>query len=827
MAQLNFRVQNALAGTFRAMDEVNAAAATVGGWRVAKTSAGFSGELTVGVEQTTFSSNTTTPKPSALITGATPNAWRSVNQYKGDFDATAWTIKVACRSVSTAFSGTGRARVRVFASVNADGSSARELTAATQVGTTVGPGSTSADVVSTVTWTPAAGFTLSNEYIFIAIAWEIVTASGSNTADCDIRTGSSGTTTGSNILTGNFTAAVSASGSDSGSASESATAAPQKQTGTARIALGSVGAPPAGAVTLHVRAKMGGSDSGILRVWLYQGATLIEGPYDISLSTSFATDDHAVANAGSITDWTSLEVRVQGISSTAHDTLTPQVSYIALESPLSTGSAISGTDAGSDSEANVLSAQTPGTDAGSDSEIAAINLAGTDAGGDSETSTVAVPMAGTDAGSDTEAILKIAISGISDSGTDSEAFTEVAQIPGTDSGSDAESGSLRFLGADNGTETEAQSETAQIPGTDSGADAEVGSIAEITTDAGSDSEAFIETAQIPGTDAGSDSELGKLSLAGSDSGTDAEAQTETAQIPVTENGSDSETSKISEISSDSGTEAEANTLTAQVPATDANGATAENASTGTPVTATDTSSDSEVSQLVAKASSPDSGTDSEIPRIGLNGTDGNLDSETPALHAALQPTDSGTAADNATTNTQNSFTSSEAAGASETAQGAASLSSGPEGATGAENASVRVFLNPLADAGTSLEAQVEKVLLVLAEAGISIDSAEPQVSWIRTDSGAGSETQIQLVTPLISEDGIGSDGYTISAQLVEDENALDAEVADRIDLTAAPLGIERNLIATGVEQGVLILADTEIAVVVAKSPERGSLLRAR
>lgn len=205
MAQLNFRVQNALAGTFRAMDEVDAAAATVGGWKMGKSSAGLSAELTVGTESTTFSNQLSFPKPNGLITGASPNAWRSVNTYTGTFAAAAWSIKVAVRSVNNAFSGSCRARVRVFASVNADGSSARELTTATQFGPAVGPGSTSADVVSTITWTPGSTITLNNEYIFVAVAWEIITASGNNNADADIRTGSASVITGSNILTSDFT----------------------------------------------------------------------------------------------------------------------------------------------------------------------------------------------------------------------------------------------------------------------------------------------------------------------------------------------------------------------------------------------------------------------------------------------------------------------------------------------------------------------------------------------------------------------------------------------------------------------------------------------
>lgn len=776
MAGINFRVQNAVSNGFRTMDEVDATAATVGGWKVGKTSAGNSANLTVGTEQATFSSQTTTPKPTGLVTGAAGDAWVSANPYNGDFDTSAWTIKIATRSVSTAMSGTGRVRVRVFASANADGSSARELTGSTQVGTTAGPGSTSADIISTVTWTPASAIHLSNEYIFIAMAWEIITASGSNNADNDIRTGSSGTTTGSNVLTGNFTASVSKSGSDSGSSSESASVALPKVTGTARLALSTVGTPPAGTVTLHVRAKMGGSDSGVLEVSLYQGATLIEGPYDISLTSSFATDDHVVSNAGSITDWSQLEVRLQGISSSSHDTLSPQVSWVALESPLGS-TPISGTDSGTTSAAQTLTAQESSSDNGTSTEVihpfirtlpadlgvisdvAKIAENTTDTPSDTESATISVPVAGTDAGSDTESILKISISGITDSGSETEAQSEVAQIPGADSGSDSENGKISFSGIDSGSDTEAQSEIAQATVTDAGSDTEIGKINEITIETGSDSEA--------------------------------------------------------------------SQLTASVTSQDQNSSTAENASTGTPVSATDTASDSETTQQAVRTSTPDSGSDSEITKIGLSGTDSNLDNEVLALTTQIPGLDSATAIDSGSTNTQNSFTSSETPGASETAQEGVSLSSGPEGASGADTASVRVFLNPALDAGSGIEQAIFTVQMILADAGISTDQALPQVSWLSVDSASGAEQQIQTISPLDSESGIGSDGYTISAQLLDAEAGQLSDIGDKIDLAAAAQGFERNLIAAGIEQGVLIATSESNPEILSSEPQRGQLLRAR
>jgi hypothetical protein len=92
--------------------------------------------------------------------------------------------------------------MRVYRSVNADGSGATELTSATQVGTTSATLSTSADVTSVVTWSPGVTITLNNEYLFFVVAWEITTQGGSNTADVQIRTGQSAA--GSRLVTPDF-----------------------------------------------------------------------------------------------------------------------------------------------------------------------------------------------------------------------------------------------------------------------------------------------------------------------------------------------------------------------------------------------------------------------------------------------------------------------------------------------------------------------------------------------------------------------------------------------------------------------------------------------
>lgn len=208
MASLTFRLDSATANSFHTMPETDVTAASLtDGWTVAKIAAANDSEYLVGTKRasTTFSTEAGTPKPGALATGASANALRSLNAYNGQFDAAAWTLTFAVRA-TVASSQAGRVRCRVYASANADGTSARELTGSTQVGTTSVALSTTADVTTVVTWTPASAIVMQNEYLFFVLAWEITTASGSNTADVVFRTGQSAG--GTRIVTSNFTAYI-------------------------------------------------------------------------------------------------------------------------------------------------------------------------------------------------------------------------------------------------------------------------------------------------------------------------------------------------------------------------------------------------------------------------------------------------------------------------------------------------------------------------------------------------------------------------------------------------------------------------------------------
>lgn len=208
MPALTFRLGAGQDGNFAAMNEVDQAAATrVDGWTVGKITSGNSCDFDAGTKQlaTAFTSNTTFPKPASLLTGATANAFKSENRYLGTFAAANWALTFAVRAI-TGSAQTGRMRARVFASPNADGSSARDLNGALlPIGGSTAAITSSADGTSLITWT-APAITLSTEYLFVVVAWEIVVASGSNNGDALLRTGQSAG--GTRIVTSNFTGSV-------------------------------------------------------------------------------------------------------------------------------------------------------------------------------------------------------------------------------------------------------------------------------------------------------------------------------------------------------------------------------------------------------------------------------------------------------------------------------------------------------------------------------------------------------------------------------------------------------------------------------------------
>jgi len=155
------------------------------GWTVAKTAAprfwrGFLGATarSTAALTTSYIDAQTAPVQGTGASATTAgDSFRSDNPLNGTFVAGNWNFTFGMRT--GAATNAGRVRLRVWASINADGSAARALTSTTLVGTTVTMNSTTATFNSTVTWN-APAVVLNNEYVFTQIEWNSTTAGTSN-----------------------------------------------------------------------------------------------------------------------------------------------------------------------------------------------------------------------------------------------------------------------------------------------------------------------------------------------------------------------------------------------------------------------------------------------------------------------------------------------------------------------------------------------------------------------------------------------------------------------------------------------------------------------
>jgi len=148
VAAKTFYVKATAVNGFGSLSETDPGASTTStGWTPAKVAAArFSAMLYA----TTRASGTFTTTDYLVTTHPNPgsgDSWRSENTITGTFANTNWVFAAKFRS-STSNLQAGRVKVRVWKSVNADGSSGTELTSATQTGTTTGTIATGADSVS-------------------------------------------------------------------------------------------------------------------------------------------------------------------------------------------------------------------------------------------------------------------------------------------------------------------------------------------------------------------------------------------------------------------------------------------------------------------------------------------------------------------------------------------------------------------------------------------------------------------------------------------------------------------------------------------------------
>lgn len=207
MATITWFMTNTLVSVHQEMSETSPGADATSspnvGWTVSTTAPTVYAEFDAGTKAAaaTFSA---TARPDGSINTSIGDCLRTTNTYNGSFASANWTINGMVIGVTNSGAQDGRLRYRLFRSTNADGSGATEITAGAQLGATITNLSTSQQN-SSVTFNPGA-FSLTNEYLFIQIGWEITGAGGMSTTDVVMRVG----TTATRVVSSNFTASSSA-----------------------------------------------------------------------------------------------------------------------------------------------------------------------------------------------------------------------------------------------------------------------------------------------------------------------------------------------------------------------------------------------------------------------------------------------------------------------------------------------------------------------------------------------------------------------------------------------------------------------------------------
>lgn len=210
MAALTFYATNTLVSNHQEMSTTspgaNATSSPAVGWTVGTTAPTVYSEFDGGTKQAsgTFSA---TVRPDGSINTA-GDCLRSTSTLTGTFSSANWTITFSVIGVTQSGAQDGRARFRLFRSANADGSSAAEITAGVQIGSTITNLSTTQQD-SAVTFNPGS-FSLTNEYLFVQVGWEITGAGGMSTTDVVMRIGSTAT----RVVTSNFAGTYSSTVDD-------------------------------------------------------------------------------------------------------------------------------------------------------------------------------------------------------------------------------------------------------------------------------------------------------------------------------------------------------------------------------------------------------------------------------------------------------------------------------------------------------------------------------------------------------------------------------------------------------------------------------------
>jgi hypothetical protein len=204
MAALTWYATSSLADVHQQMSETDpgteVTASPVTGW-IAGNATGNHSPLNSQVEQA-LATFTATTDPDGTIDTTTGDCFRSANTYTGSFASANWEVRFAARA-TTATGCSGRIRCRLLRSANANGSSATEITSGQQTaGTSISSLQTGTTQTTVATFNPGA-FSVTNEYIFIQLAWERTGAGGHNNSDVNMRVGNA-SGAGTRVVSANF-----------------------------------------------------------------------------------------------------------------------------------------------------------------------------------------------------------------------------------------------------------------------------------------------------------------------------------------------------------------------------------------------------------------------------------------------------------------------------------------------------------------------------------------------------------------------------------------------------------------------------------------------
>lgn len=200
-SQIRWFLNASLLDGWALVDQTAATAATLAnGWVVGTGSTNSSSFQSAGGDRasSTFTANTV---PDGTLDTTLKDAFRSQFAWTGSFAAGNWTFQFAVVSTVQSGAADGAIVFRIL-KADADGANATEITTA-QVTTTTATNVAGTDVNISATWA-APAWTITNQYIFVQVAWKRTGAGGMTTTNIRLRTGSS-STVGTTGLTAAFT----------------------------------------------------------------------------------------------------------------------------------------------------------------------------------------------------------------------------------------------------------------------------------------------------------------------------------------------------------------------------------------------------------------------------------------------------------------------------------------------------------------------------------------------------------------------------------------------------------------------------------------------